>query len=123
MKTALRFVLAAFFIVAGLMHFFRPQPFLDIMPRYLPAHLWLVYISGVFEIAGGVGLLLPRWRAWAGVGLVLLLFAILPANIYMLTDHPYLNGQRLPEWILWLRLPLQGVLMALIWWSSRPPSK
>jgi len=118
MKTGVRVVIGLFFLLAGAMHFVNPQPFLEIVPRYLPAPLFLVYLSGFFEMAGGAGLFIPRLRRFAAWGLIALLVAVLPANIFMLTDHPYLNGQRVSEWVLWLRLPLQGVLMGLIWWTS-----
>jgi len=118
MKTGVRVVIGLFFLLAGTMHFVNPQPFLEIVPRYLPAPLFLVYLSGFFEMAGGAGLFIRRLRRFAAWGLIALLVAVLPANIFMLTDHPYLNGQRVSEWVLWLRLPLQGVLMGLIWWTS-----
>jgi len=117
-KTGVRVVIGLFFLLAGAMHFVNPQPFVEIVPRYLPVPLLLVYLSGFFEMAGGAGLFLPRLRRLAAFGLMALLVAVLPANIFMLTDHPFLAGQRVPEWMLWLRLPLQGVLMTLIWWSS-----
>ena len=106
------------FSLAGSMHFINPQPFLDIVPSYLPAPGLLVAVSGLAEIAGGVGLL-TRFRQPAGYGLILLLLAVLPANVYMLTDHPFILGKLVPEWILLFRLPLQFVLMAWIYWSIR----
>lgn len=118
MKTGVRGIIGLFFLLAGTMHFVNPQPFVEIVPRYLPGPLLLVYLSGFFEIAGGIGLFIPRLRRLAGWGLIALLVAVLPANIYMLTDHPFLAGQRVPDWVLWMRLPLQGVLIALIWWTA-----
>lgn len=122
MRVVGRGILAAFFIAVGTLHFLNPGPFLEIVPSYLPFPLGLVYLSGFFEIAGGLGLLVPRLRWWAGMGLILLLAAVLPANIYMLTDHPFLLGQRVSDWVLWVRLPMQGVLMAMIWWVAVRPS-
>ncbi|HYW52062.1 MAG TPA: DoxX family protein, partial [Gemmatimonadaceae bacterium] len=72
------------FVVAGILHFVMPQFYMAIMPRYLPSRLMLVYVSGVFEILGGLGLLLPATRTLAAIGLILLLLAILPANVEML---------------------------------------
>jgi uncharacterized membrane protein len=110
-----RWVLAIFFVVAGAYHFISPATYLPLMPGYLPWPLALIYISGAAEMAGGVGICLPRWRRAAGWGLIALLVAVFPANIYMLTSHVLIAGQRVPEWILWLRLPLQGVMMAWIY--------
>jgi len=111
-------ILAVFFVVAGLGHFVSPQTYLHLMPPYLPWHLFLIYLSGAAEVAGGVGLCVPRLRRAAGWGLIALLFAVFPANIYMLTNGLVLGETMLPEWVLWLRLPLQGVLMAWIWWAA-----
>jgi uncharacterized membrane protein len=73
----------------------------------------MVYISGAAEIAGGFGLLLPRVRRLAAWGLVALLIAVFPANIYMALDHVQITTNPLSPWVLWSRLPLQFLL---IWW-------
>ncbi len=111
------FLLGAFFTYAGINHFLMPEVYLHIMPPFLPAPLTLVYISGVFEILGGLGVLLPKTRSLSGWGLVLLLIAVFPANIYMLIEKVYLPGMPQEEWLLWGRLPLQGVLIAWVWWA------
>lgn len=102
---------------AGITHFVAPDPFVRIVPPYLPAPLLLVYLSGAAEIAGGLGLLLPATRRWAAWGLVLLLIAVFPANVYMLQSHG--AGLKVPLWALWLRLPLQAVLIAWAWWMRK----
>lgn len=107
------YVLAVLFIGAGITHFVAPAAFLRIVPPYLPAPLLLVYLSGTAELAGGLGLLLPATRRWAIWGLILLLLAVFPANVYMLQTHG--AGLPVPLWALWLRLPLQAVLMAWVW--------
>lgn len=117
LRTFSRYLLALLFIGAGVLHFVAPATYLLIMPPYLPEPLLLVYVSGAAEIAGGLGLLLPATRQLAGGGLLLLLVAVFPANVYMLQAHG--AGTGVPLWTLWLRLPLQGVLMAWVWWSSR----
>lgn len=111
-------LLSVFFVVAGLGHFFSPETYLPLMPAYLPWHLFLIYLSGTAEVAGGVGLCVPQFRRSAGWGLIALLVAVFPANIFMLTDGLVLGGQAIPEWILWLRLPLQGLLIAWVWWAA-----
>ena len=81
--------LSAFFVAAGTNHFVNSEFYVSIMPPYLPAHLELVYVSGFFEILGGIGVLVPAVRALAGWGLVLLLVAVSPANLHMAV-HPEL---------------------------------
>lgn len=115
MRTTLRWLAVIFFIVAGTFHFLRPELYLQIMPPYFPAPQLLVAISGVAEIAGGIGLLIRPLRRAAGWGLIVLLIAVLPANIYML-QHP---GQvHFASWLLWARLPLQGVFTAWVWFVA-----
>jgi uncharacterized membrane protein len=111
-----RRLLALFFIVAGALHFVFPDPYLRMVPPVLPWHKALVWISGVAEIAGGIGLLLPSWRSSAAWGLVLLLIAVFPANIYMAVAHVPYAGLLGKSWLQWLRLPLQ---LPLIYWAWR----
>jgi len=107
--------LAAFVIGAGVMHFVRPQFFVDIVPSSLPEPLLLVHISGVFEILGGVGLLVPQTRRFAAYGLIALFVAVFPANINMAINHITPTGAPpLPTGLAWARLPLQAVF---IWWA------
>lgn len=116
---AVRALLAFGFIGAGVLHFLKPGPYLAIMPPWLPAHALLVQISGVAELAGGLGLLVPRWRRAAGIGLILLLIAILPANIQMLLNYQARSAPAGEILLLWLRLPLQLVLIWAAWRVSR----
>lgn len=104
------------FVVAGILHFVMPQVYLAIMPRYLPSRLLLVYVSGVFELIGGLGLLLPSTRTAAGIGLILLLLAVLPANVEMLRLAQARNASAAFQLACWIRLPLQFLL---IWWVWR----
>ena len=110
-------LLALLFVAAGVWHFVRPGTYLRIMPPALPAPLLLVYVSGVAEIAGGLGLLLPATRRWAGWGLVALLVAVFPANVYMALIHEQLG---IPGWVAWGRLPLQLPLLWWVWRAARP---
>ncbi len=111
-------LLAAGFSYVGIHHFVAPAFYVRIMPSYLPAPLALVYISGVFEVLGGLGLLVRRTRRLACWGLLALLVAVYPANIYMLM-HPELFAE-FPLWALWLRMPLQFLAAAWIWYATRP---
>ena len=115
MLLILKWVLAGFMIFAGVMHFVAPKGFERIVPKALPAHRALVYLSGFFEIAGGVGLLIPQTQAWAAWGLIALFVAVFPANINMAVNDLPLGKTKLPRWAHWIRLPLQGVLIAWAW--------
>ena len=104
-----RWILAVFFLVAGANHFLNPRPYLSMMPSYLPSPAALVWVSGVAEMIGGLGVLIPRVRTMAGWGLIALLLAVFPANLNV-AIHGW-PGTSLPPWSLWLRLPLQIVLI------------
>ena len=108
-----RYALAMLFVLAGIWHFVHPATYLAIMPPWLPQPLALIYVSGVFEILGGLGLLPARTRRIAGWGLLALLVAVFPANLYMALIHEQLG---IPGWIAWGRLPLQ---LPLMWWVWR----
>ncbi len=103
------------FVAAGTLHFVRPAMYQKIVPPQLGHAAELVAISGLAEIAGGVGLLFPRTRRAAGIGLILLLLAVWPANIYMAVEARRFAAAA-PAWALWARVPLQ---LALIWWIER----
>jgi uncharacterized membrane protein len=120
-RNILCWLAAIFFIVAGVFHFLKPQLYLQIMPPYFPVPALLVAISGIAEIAGGLGLFISPLRYLAGWGLVILLFAVFPANIYML-QHP--ERFHIAVWVLWARLPFQGVFMFWVWFVAirRPRS-
>lgn len=126
LKIVLRIAIAFLFIASGITHFAKPDMFVRIVPPFLPWPLGLVWISGFFEIAGGIGLLIPALRRWAGIGLIALLFAVYPANIYMATNDVPFGDTRVPWWGHAIRLPLQFVLIALVFWVAdvrRPNSK
>lgn len=112
----MRIVLAIFFIVAGILHFVIPDAYARIVPPALPAPQLLVIISGIAEILGGIGLLVPVTRRAAAWGLVALLVAVFPANIYMAVAHVPAPGILGISWVQWLRLPLQ---IPLIFWAMR----
>jgi len=107
-----RYLLAVLFIVAGTLHFLITPVYVNIMPSYLPAPTLLVQISGVAEILGGLGLLLPATQSAAAWGLILLLIAVMPANLNMALHASHWPG--IPIWLLWARLPLQ---LPLIYWA------
>jgi uncharacterized membrane protein len=120
MRTArllLRWLFGVFFIGAGVNHFVHPAMYVAIMPPYLPWHLTLVYVSGACESILGALLLVERTQRMAAWGLVVLLIAVFPANVQMAT-HAALYPE-IPAVALWLRLPLQGLLIAWAWLYTR----
>lgn len=106
------------YIVAGVPHFTSAEFYLPMMPPYLPAHLELIYISGFFEIIGGIGLMIPSLRRYAAWGLIALLFAVFPANIHLAFNNIQLTAQPPSPILMWLRLPFQLVFMYMVWWTG-----
>ena len=119
LKTSLRYLLSLLVITTGILHFVAPDKLVKIVPDWLPAPRTLVYVSGVCEIAGGVGLLIERTRTLAAWGLVALFAAVFPANVNMAVHKIYTDN----PWILWGRLPFQAVLVAWAYWFTRPELK
>lgn len=118
-KTAAIAFVFVWFFVGGLGHFVTPDFFVKIVPPYIPYAKAAVFVSGIFELAGAIGLLLPQWRRRAGIGLFLLTLCVTPANVHMwlhpeqfpLLPEPYLSP------VLTLRLLIQVFLLFCIWWG------
>ena len=119
MKPILRWLLTVFMVAAGVNHFIAPDTYVAMMPAMLPAPSALVAISGVAEILGGLGLILPATRRFAAWGLIALYVAVFPANVNMAVNQLPLGHSSVPSWALWARLPLQVVLIAWAWWFTR----
>lgn len=117
-KLVLRVLLAIFMIVAGTLHWVTPDPFVKIVPSFLPYPLALVYISGVFEILGGIGLLVPPVSQAAAWGLIALFIAVFPANINMAVNQIQMDGIPDSDLLRWGRLPFQAVLIVWAWWYT-----
>ena len=107
-----KLLFALLFILGGVNHFIDPNFYLKMMPEYIPMHLEMIYISGVFEILLGIGLLIPKYSRLAAFGLILLLIAIFPANLHMALNASQFS--EIPDIGLWVRLPVQFLL---IWWA------
>jgi len=124
-KRPFLYLMAPAYIVAGVLHFIVPELYVQIVPPIFPAALALVYLSGLAEIAVGIGLLISRTRRRAAWATVALLVAIFPANVYMATHGVVIEG--LPgggdpsALVRWGRLPLQGLLILLALWYTQPP--
>ncbi len=112
------FLMGALYVVAGLNHFVNEAFYVSIMPPYVPWHRPMVWISGVIEIGLGIAVFFPRTRSLAGWGLVAMLIAIFPANLHMALAEP--GTYDAPGWGLWLRLPVQGLLIAWAIGCTRP---
>lgn len=103
------YVMACLYLLAGLNHFRNPKVYTRIIPPALPAPKLLNILSGLAEIILAITLCLPATSKWAAWGIIILLIAVFPANIYMYTNKK--AAQALPTWVLLVRLPLQFVLM------------
>ena len=111
------YLMSIFYISIGIKHFISVDWFMKIMPPYLPYHKTLVYLSGAFEIILGIMLLFEKTRFLGGWGLILLLIAVFPANIYLAqTNGVAMNTS--PA-LAWGRLPFQAVFIALAYWHSK----
>ena len=118
LEMLLKFALGLLMMAAGLNHFRNPSFYLRMMPDYLPSPEALVVLSGLAEMLVGALLLIPRFSRLAAWALIALLLAVFPANVNMAL-HP----ERFPEFSstgLWVRLPLQGLLILWAWWYTRP---
>ena len=108
------------FFFGGIGHFIATDFFVSIVPPYIPSPLAVVYISGVFEILGAIGILSSRWRPAAGWGLALLILCVTPANFYM-WQHPELFPDFAPP-LLTVRMVIQVLLLACVIWSTHTPN-
>ena len=110
LKKYSRYFMGVIYILAGINHFLDPNFYVQMIPDFLPSPLLLVYVSGIVEIILGFLILFPRTQRLAAVGIILLLIAVFPANVYMYQ----LGGARfdVPDVALLIRLPLQLVLIA-----------
>ena len=120
-KRVLLWVMAVFYVLAGVNHFINAQHYMPMMPPYLPWHAALVFFSGVAELGLGIAVLIPSLRRIAAWGIILLLIAIFPANLHIALHNIPLFGATEGAGVWnWVRLPLQGVLILWAWWYARP---
>ncbi|MEQ8553288.1 MAG: DoxX family protein [Cyclobacteriaceae bacterium] len=112
MTTISLYLMALLYMIAGIMHFLYPKVYFKIIPPFFKHKKWINWISGAAEIILAIGLVIPATRSLAAWGIIALLIAVFPANVY----HLQLGGagMKIPKWILWLRLPFQGLL---IYWA------
>ena len=101
------------FAITGILHFTHTKKFAQMIPPFIPLPELMVYISGFFEILGAIGLLIAQYQRQAAFGLVLLLIAVFPANIYIAVKNIQLGGIFSNQILQWVRIPFQGIF---IWW-------
>jgi len=120
-KRVLLWIMAAFYILGGVLHLRRPEFYMPMMPPYLPWHAALVFLSGVAELGLGMAVLVPFLRPIAAWGIILLLIAIFPANVHIaLYNVPVFgNAEGAGIWN-WVRLPFQAVFILWAWWYTKP---
>ena len=118
-KSFLIIISSIFYVIVGIKHFIEPEYFLSIVPTYLPYHLELVYISGLFEILFGLLILFPKYRYYGAIGLILLLVAVFPANIYLAQSKEAQEAIGATQEIATWRLPIQGVLIWIAYYIRR----
>ncbi|MEC7878525.1 MAG: DoxX family protein [Bacteroidota bacterium] len=118
-KLILIIISSIFYTIVGIKHFINPEFFLAIVPPYLPYHLELVYISGFFEILFGIMILFPRYRFYGSIGLILLLLAVFPANIYLAQSKEAQVAIGASQQIATWRLPIQGLLIFVAYWIRK----
>ena len=104
-------LMALLYVLAGLNHFRSPGFYRPMMPPWIPAHDAMIFLSGIAEIVLGISLMFEATRSLAAIGIILLLIAVMPVHIYMLQERTK-KFARLPAIVLWLRLPLQALLIA-----------
>ena len=109
-------LVSLFFLIGGVCHFICTAYFISIMPPYLPWPRTLVYLSGAFEVLGAIALWAPATRRLAGIGLIALALAVWPANIHMAINPDAFPA--IPVWALYLRVPLQLLIIAAIAYAA-----
>lgn len=118
-KSILIIISSIFYTIIGIKHFIEPDYFLSIIPPYLPFHIELVYISGFFEILFGLMILFPKYRYYGSIGLILLLIAVFPANIYLAQSKEAQEAIGASQQIAIWRLPIQGIFIWIAYWIRK----
>lgn len=123
LKEIFRAILSVSIIVVGITHFVKPLEYASIVPPQFGDRLAMVYISGFFEILGGIGLVIPFVSVAAAWGLIALFIAVFPANIYQAIHSIPIEGLPHHPLFYWFRLPFQAVFIAWAWWYTRKPEE
>jgi|TARA_B110000014_G_scaffold251071_1_gene227980 uncharacterized membrane protein len=118
-KYILIIISSVFYVIVGIKHFIDPNYFLAIVPPFLPYQLELVYVSGFFEILFGIMILIPKYRYLGSIGLILLLVAVFPANIYLALNAQAQEAIGATQDIATWRLPVQGIFIWVAYWIRK----
>ena len=118
-KTLTIFVMGVMYVIIGIKHFTDPQYFLDIVPPQLPFKLFLVYLTGLIEVVGGVAILAPKTRKAGAYLLIFLLVSVFPANIYLYVSETPQSLLGISEMDALIRMPFQIPLILLAYWHSK----
>ena len=113
------FVMGVMYVFIGIKHFTDPQYFLDIVPPQLPSKLFLVYLTGLIEVVGGVAILAPKTRKAGAYLLIFLLVSVFPANIYLYVSETPQSLLGISEADALIRMPFQIPLILLAYWHSK----
>jgi uncharacterized membrane protein len=123
-KRILLWVMAAFYILGGFNHLMNPEFYVAIIPPALPNPEWLNLLSGLAEIVLGVYVLEPRVRVLAAWGIIALLVAVFPANVYVAMENFGTGGAGTGNAVgNWVRLPFQALFIVWAWWYTRPDAQ
>lgn len=106
------------FCFTGIGHFIKTEPMARMLPAWIPSRVPLVYVTGLFEIAAALAILIPRHRQLVGWGLILMLIAFLPVNVYAALHRVEMGGHEWGPSYLLIRIPLQVALITWIWWFA-----
>jgi uncharacterized membrane protein len=111
--------MATFYFFAGVNHFIKPENYKKIIPPFIPFHSLINYATGFIEIGLAILLIIPRTRKFACTAIIVMLIFLIPAHIYMLQTGWVINGNQIPEWLLWVRLLVLQPLLILWAWMLR----
>ena len=117
-RTILRWFATLFFLVAGALHFVIPEFYLAMMPSFIPFQQFFIVLTGIAEMAGAIGIQIPKLRRLSGILMMILLVAIFPANIYVAIMQPSLPTLEYSAASMWWRLLLQPLFILWIWFVS-----
>ena len=119
-----RFIFCGFYLLAGINHFWHPKGYIDLIPPYFSAHAFLNLVSGFLEITGSILMIIPSTRKVSSILIIALLFVFIPVHIYMIQMHGCISVNFcIANWLAWLRLPFQLVLMWWAWRTGHPPRR